>query len=150
MGTPSSGLIAELFPQHTENTHLARLSHKHKITNYFRYVDDILLISDPNHTDIQTIVTDFNTLHPNLLFTAETERDNIINYLDISIHKTPKGFKTSIFRKSTSLYTSNHPAQHKYAAVRFLYNRQNSHNLQELNIIHNILHNNSFPITPHK
>jgi hypothetical protein len=96
-----------------------------------------------------------------LLFTAEIERDNNINYLDISIHKTPKELKTSIFRKPTVTdtiipYTSNHPTQHKDTAVRFLYNRLNLYNLQEeeyekeLNIIHNILHNNSFPILPYK
>jgi hypothetical protein len=58
---------------------------KHKIIDYFRYLDDILLIFDPNHTDIQTILTDFNALHPNLHFTAEIEKDNTINYLDLSI-----------------------------------------------------------------
>jgi len=157
---PSSSLIAEIFLQHTENTHLARLSHKHKIINYFRYVDDILLIFDPDHTDIQAILTDFNTLHPNLAFTAEIETD-VIHYLDISIHKTPKGLKTAIFRKPTFTdtiipYMSNNPTQHKYTAVRFLYNRLNSYNLQkqeydkELNVIHNILHNNSFPVPTHK
>jgi len=128
MNAPSSGLIAEFFLQHTENTHLARLAHKHRIIDYFRYVDDILLIFDPNHSDIQSILTDFNELHPNLHFTAETERDNTINYLDFSIHKTPHGLKTSIYSKptfteSTIPYTSNHPTQHKYAVVRFLYNR---------------------------
>jgi len=68
---------------------------------------------------------------------------------------------TSIYRKPTFMdsiipYTSNHPAQYKYAAVRFLFNRLNSYNLnkeeylQELNIIHNILHNNAFQIKQHK
>jgi len=89
MGAPSSGLIAELFLQHTENEHLAHLSHKLRITDYFRYVDDILLIFDPIHTDIPSILTDFNALHSNLHFTAEIKRDNTINYLDISIQKPP-------------------------------------------------------------
>jgi hypothetical protein len=52
MGAPSSGLIAELFLKDTENAHLPHLSHKQRIIDYFRYVDDILLIFDPNHTDI--------------------------------------------------------------------------------------------------
>jgi hypothetical protein len=45
-------------------------------------------------------------------------------------------------------YTSNHPSEHKYAAVRFLYNRLHTYNLQpeeyqqEENTIHNILYNN--------
>jgi len=103
---------------------------------------------------------DFNALHPNFKFTAEIERD-IINYLDISIQKTPNNLKTFIHRKPTFRdtiipYTSNHPTQHKYTAVKFLYNRLNAYNLQEqeykqeLSVIQNILHNNSFPITPQK
>ena len=160
MGAPSSGLITELFLQHTENTHLARLSQKHKIINYFRYVDDILLIFDSNHTYIQAILMDFNTLHLNLKFTAEIERDNIINYLDVSIQKTPNNLKTSIYRKPTFTdtiisYNSNHPTEHKYAAVKFLFNRLNAYNLQEqeykqeLSVIKNNL-NNSYPNTPQK
>jgi hypothetical protein len=160
MGATSSSLIAELFLQHMENVHLARLSYKHGIVDYFRYVDDILLIFDPELTDIQSILTDFNTLHPNLHFTAETERDNTIDYLDISIQKTPHNLITSIYRNPTFTdsiipYSSNHHKQHKYAAVKFLYNRLNSYGLQEKeykqerNIIH-ILHNNSFPLTPQK
>jgi hypothetical protein len=96
MGAPSPGLIAEFFLQHTKNIHLARLSQNHKIINYFRYVDDILLIFNSKHADIQTILTGFNMLHPNLQFTVEVERDNTINYSDVSIHKTPNNLKTSI------------------------------------------------------
>jgi hypothetical protein len=81
MGAPSSGLIAEISLQHTEHQHMAELSTKHKIINYFRYVDDILIIYDSNHSDIQAILADINTLHPNLQFTSETEKDNTINYL---------------------------------------------------------------------
>ena len=67
--------------------------------------------------------------------------------------------ETSIYRKPTFTdtiipYTSNHPTQHKYTAVKFLYNRLNSYYLhkkkyqQVVNISHNILHNNFFPIRP--
>jgi hypothetical protein len=49
-------------------------------------------------------------------------------------------------------YTPNHPTQHKYAAVRFHYNRLHTYNLQlddydtEVTAIQNILYNNAFPI----
>ena len=89
MGTPTSGLISEFLLQNLEHLHLAHISNKHKIINYLRYVDDILLIFDSNHTNIQNILDDFNTIHPNLKFTAETETNNKINYLDVTIHKTP-------------------------------------------------------------
>jgi hypothetical protein len=69
--------------------------------------------------------------------------------------------RTATFRKPTFTdtiipFTSNHPTHHKYATVKFLYTRLDTYNLQqeedlqELNVIHNILHNNSFPIKPQK
>jgi hypothetical protein len=117
-------------------------------------VDNILLIIDSNHSNIQKILDDFNSLHPKLQFTAETEKDHTWNFLDISIHRIPTNMRTTIFRKLTFTdtfipFTSNHPAHHKYATVKFLYNRLDTYSLQqeeylqELNVIHNILHNNS-------
>ena len=96
MGAPTSGLIAEFFLQIIENIHLTHLSDKHMFAGYFSYVDDILLIYDSNHTNIQDISKDLNTLQPNLKFTTETETDNKLNYLNINIHITPTGWKTSI------------------------------------------------------
>jgi hypothetical protein len=87
MGTQSSGLIAEMFLQNIEYLHLAHLTHKHKIINYWRYVDDIVLIFDSNHTNIQEILDDFNALRPKLHFTAEAERDHTISHLDPHQHK---------------------------------------------------------------
>jgi hypothetical protein len=134
MGAPSSGLIAEFFLQHTEHQHMARLSKK-QIINDFRYVDDILITFDPNHSDIQSILADFNTLHPNLQFTAEMEQNKTINYLDITIHRTPYNWKVAIYSKPTFTdtiipYTSNHPPQHKHAAIKFLHNRLHTYDLQ--------------------
>ena len=116
---------------------------------------------DSTHINIHEILQDFNDLHPKLQFTAETEKDHTLSYLDITMLRKPADIKTSIYRKPTFMdtiipYTSNHSAQHKYAAVRFLFNRRDSYNLeqevylQELNIIHNILYNNTFQIKPHK
>ena len=84
MGAPSSGLIAEIFLQYIEHLHLPNLTEKHKIIDYYRYVDNILIVFDTNQSSIQDITNDFNSLHPKLQFTAETETDRNINYLDIS------------------------------------------------------------------
>ncbi len=59
------------FLKHIENLHITHKTQKHKIITHFRYVDDILLTFDSNHTNIQAITTDFNTRHPNLYFTVE-------------------------------------------------------------------------------
>ena len=160
MGATSSSIISEIFLKHIEHTHLPHLNQKHRLVNYIWYVD-ILLIYDSQHTDLHSILYDFNSLHQNLHFTGEIEHNNTINYLDIIIHKTPSNIKISVYRKPTFAhtiipYTSIHPTQHKYAAVRFLYNCLNTYQLQpaeyqlEENIIHNILHNNTFPILPKK
>jgi len=160
VGAPSSSIISEIFLQHIEHTYLLHLTQKHKLVNYVRYVDGILLIFDSQTTDLHSILYDFNFLHPNLHFIEELEHNNTINYLEITIHKTPTNVKISVNRKPTFTdtiitYTSNHPTQHKYAAIRFLYNRLNTYQLlpaeyqQEENIIH-IVHNNAFPILPQK
>jgi len=119
MAAPSSGLIAEIFIHHIEHSQLTCLTQKPKIINYCRYVDDIILIFDFDHSNIQKILDDFNSLHPKLQFTAETEKDHTSNFLDISIHRTPTNMITAIFRNPTftdtvSPFTSNHPTHHKY------------------------------------
>jgi len=86
MGVPSTGILSEIFMQYTETSHIAHLTKKHVIINYFCYVDDILIL-DSAHTNIQSILTYFNSIHPNLHFTTETEQNNAINYLDIPFTK---------------------------------------------------------------
>jgi len=76
MVAPTSGTIVEFFLQHLEDTDLTHLSKKHNIAAYFHYVDDILLIYDSHHTDINNIQNDFTNIHPNMKFTAEMESDN--------------------------------------------------------------------------
>jgi hypothetical protein len=146
MGAPSSSIISEIFLQYIEHTHLPSIALKHNLLDYHRYVDDILLIE---HTDIHSILKDFNSIHNKLQFTHETETHNTLNYLDISIIRSPYSVNVGIYRKPTFTdsiipFTSNHPIQHKYAAIKFLHTRLNSYSLlgteytKEKDIIQNI------------
>jgi hypothetical protein len=90
MGAPSSSIISEIFLQHTEHTHLPRLTQKHKLINYVRYVDDILILFDPQLTDLHSLLRDFNFLLPNVHFTEEIEQNNSINNVH---HKTVQKHK---------------------------------------------------------
>ena len=101
MGVPSSAILSDVFLQYIETSHIATLATKCLIIEYFLYVDDILLIFDSTLSNTQSILTDFNSIHPNLHFTAETESNNTINCLDISIHKTEYNVQISNFRKPT-------------------------------------------------
>jgi hypothetical protein len=95
VGVPSTGILSKIFMQYIETSHIAHLTKKHTIINYFHYVDDILIF-DPAHTNIQTILIYFNSIHPNLHFTAETEQNNAINYFDISIHRIEHNKQTAL------------------------------------------------------
>ena len=74
MGALSSSILSEIFLQYIEASHIASIAKNHMIINYFRYVDDILLIFNSTQTNTQSILTDFNSIHPNLHFTTETEQ----------------------------------------------------------------------------
>ena len=92
-----------------EHTHLPGLAEKHKLVNYFRFVDDILIIYDSQHTNINAILSDFNSIHPKMLYTDETEQNNTINYLDITIHKK----LTNVMIKNLHVYTYIMSADHR-------------------------------------
>ena len=49
MGSPISNIIAEIFLQDLENSHLKQILDKQNITFYTRYADDILLIYNTKH-----------------------------------------------------------------------------------------------------
>jgi hypothetical protein len=160
MGAPSSGILSEIFLQKLENTKPIDIANELQLITYHRYVDDILIVYDIRHTDINTITTKFNEMHPNLHFTHETELTNTINYLDVTINRRNNHVDIAICRKPTYTdaiipYTSNHPPAHKYAAIRYMYNRlesyqlNNAHYSQEYNTIQNILYNNKFPLQTH-
>jgi hypothetical protein len=127
MGSPSSGVIFEIFLQQLEYSKLADIANDLQLINYLRYVDDILVIYDERITNINTITNSFDDMHPNLQFTYETEQNNKINYLDITIIRQNDQVDIVVYRKPTYTdsiipYTSNHPAPHKYAAIRYMYN----------------------------
>jgi len=160
MGTPTCGRLSGFFLQKLKHLHLTHLSSKHKIINYIRYIDDILLIFNSKHKHPKHMgQIQCNTRKSKIM--AEIETNNKINYLDVTIHKTPTNWKISMYSKPTFTDTiipcnSNHPAQQKYTAVRFLYNRLNTYKLHkdecktEENIIQNTMYNNAFPTQPHK
>ena len=85
----------------------------------------------------------------------EKEASRSINFLDITIHRAENNFSIDIYRKPT--YTDSiipndscHPTEHKYAAIRYLYNRMNSYQLppdkkdEEKKVIQEILHRNGY------
>ena len=63
---------------------------------------------------------------PKIQFTEEKEKNNKINYLDITITRYNKHIQYAIYRKPTSTNIiipnhSDHPPQHKMAALSLIH-----------------------------
>jgi hypothetical protein len=155
MGAPTSAILAETFIQFLEHNIIYKILEKHHIIDYYRYVDDILIIYNSEHTNIYNTLQEFNTAHHNLKFTLETETQNTINYLDITINKQQDKLTFGIYRKPTTTNSiihnsSCHPNEHKRSAITYLNNRMNTYHLtpenkaQEYTIIKEILTNNGY------
>ena len=157
MGNPTSAILTEVFMQNLEQKYMEHLKNELGIILYIRYADDILCIMTKNNE--KEILTFLNKQHKNIQFTMELEHENTINYLDLTISKNhdTNQLTFEIYRKPTATdtiihATSNHPQQHKIAAIRHLITRLEHTPLtkkgynQELNTIYNIATNNGYTI----
>jgi hypothetical protein len=137
MGAPSSSVLSELYLQFLEHNEILKIISDHKIINYARYVDDIIIIYDHTITNLNQLFNEFNNIHNKIQFTVENEIDNKINHLDITIHRLESSSEYKIYRKPTCTSTvihntSCHPAEHKIMAFNFLLNRLNTYPLNRL------------------
>ena len=90
--------------------------------NTFKYEDDILLLYNGNSIQTKQLHQHINKLHRKLNFTLETEVNNTMNFLDLTITKTDNRHTFNIYRKPTTTLTaihntSNHPTQHEHATI---------------------------------
>ena len=98
----------------------------------------------------------FINISPTLTFTMETENNNHINFLDITIQKSGHEINFNIYRKPTTIdtiipYDSCHTPEQKFAALRYLTHRLTNYPISITNkenkycTIQQILHKNKFP-----
>ena len=102
MGSPISGLFADMVMNELETDCLEKLKSNHDVTPllYTRYVDDALMIVNKNYIDI--VLDIFNSYHERLNFTHELETNNSINFLDITIIREKNNLMYNWYRKPTS------------------------------------------------
>ena len=86
-GAPTSSIFSEIYMQYLEHTKVFDILVKHKLVGLFRYVDDILILYKETTTNIHEILDMFNNISPTLTFTMDTQNDNMINFLYITIQK---------------------------------------------------------------
>ena len=91
MGSPISSTLAEIFIHFIEQTHILteqNNNYANKILYWYRYVDDILLLYNGNSRQTKRLHQYINKLHQKLNFTLETEVNNSMNFLDLTITNT--------------------------------------------------------------
>ncbi|BHF67385.1 hypothetical protein SprV_0301041100 [Sparganum proliferum] len=110
MGSPISGLIAEVVLQRIE--HLVFTKYQPKF--WARYVDDTFAIV--KSSDVEHLKELLNSVDPNIQFTMEAETNNQLPFLDVLVRRCATGqLQTTVFRKATNTrrilhFNSNHPS----------------------------------------
>lgn len=152
MGSPLSPIIADIVLQDLEKKALNML--KFTPSFYLRYVDDIILMSPPseyNHT-----LTIFNSFHPRLQFTIETEVSGTLNFLDLTLILNNNHIHFDWFHKSTFSgrylnFFSQHPMCQKRGTIIGLVDRAISlshpiYHKKNLELCINVLLMNCYPL----
>jgi hypothetical protein len=155
MGSPLGPTLANIFMCHLESKIFSECPKHFKPIFYRRYVDDTFTLFQ-NHDQVTLFLTYINSLHPNIKFTYESEKDGKLNFLDMTIIKQNRSFATSIYRKPTYSdlginYFSYIPYIFKINAIKTLIYR--AYHLcsdfsfidKEFNFLINFFKNNCFP-----
>jgi len=105
MSSPLSPIISYLVLQDLEQLAMTQLPIQFPI--YFRYVDNILLVTPTEFFD--TILDIFNSFHERLQFTLEISNSDRINFLDVIIIIDGQSFRLlqKPFREDTSISIPN-------------------------------------------
>jgi hypothetical protein len=111
MGAPTSAILADTVIQYLEHKIISQILKKHQIIDYYRYVDDILIIYNEQDTNIQSTLDKFNNIHPKIKFTIEQESLNMIHCLDLTITKNTIDWH-SIYIGNPPLQTPLYPVIH--------------------------------------
>jgi hypothetical protein len=130
MGSPLSGILAELYLNHFENKYLLSNNNIHhkNIIAYHRYVDDTFCVFNGSLRQLENMKKYMNSINNQIRFTLETEDNNCLNFLDLTLIKQKDCFKFNIYRKPTTTNItihadSYHPWSQKMAAYNAFVHR---------------------------
>ncbi|XP_071579386.1 uncharacterized protein [Temnothorax nylanderi] len=152
MESPLSPILADMVMEDLETHCLSLLDFDVRV--YLRYVDDVFTIV-PKRA-INVLLEAFNGYHPRLRFTYEIETGDSLPFLDTIVIRDGDELITNWYRKPTFSgryinYFSNHPLKYKINSINnlvdhaILLSDERFHHAN-INIIKNILVDNSFPI----
>jgi hypothetical protein len=153
MGSHLGPMFANIFMGHLERKLADEIDKSCKC--YFRFMDDTFCVVR-NRSEVERLLNNFNSAHPNLSFTSEIECCDSLPFLDVRVHRRRDGSTAfSIFRKKTwtGVYTNFHsfvPLAYKRGVVRSLFLRalrlcSSEYIDEECDFIKNSLVRNAYP-----
>ena len=127
MGSPASPLAANLFLSHLEQHFINNCPHDFKPLFYRRYLDDTFVIFN-NESQAQDFFNYVNRQHCNIKFTMETENQNSLSFLDVTVTRENGQLSTTVFRKKTftgqgTNFFSNIYHRYKISVIKTLIHR---------------------------
>ena len=152
MGSSLSPALADLVLEKLISSTMAIV--EDSVSFMSRYVDDLLLIIQEDQVD--NVLAQFNSFHPNVQFTIERELDKKLNFLELTIcRNNDNTLTTTWFRKTTASlrymnFYSNHSLAQKISIIRMLGKRLQlfcgSDTMErERDEVFRILKNNDYP-----
>ena len=157
MGSPLGPTIANIFLCYHESVWLDECPLSYLPKFYKRYVDDIFVVFK-SENDVLLFKSYLNGKHENISFSNEVEENNVLAFLDVSVHRDEHNkMSTGIYRKSSfsgvfSNFFSYIPISYKRGLVMTLiyrcFNLASNYHTFHLEVIKltTILRKNAYPL----
>ena len=153
MGSPLSATLANVVMEESETKIINELTYYIKF--YYRYIDDTSICLPKNK--INDILSKFNKIHSELIFTLEKSVNDSINFLDLNIKVENNKIITSWYRKDVWSgrylnFYSNHSLSNKIGIIYSLTDRaillshDKLHSENLLNLVKETLIKNGYPL----
>ncbi|XP_041989067.1 uncharacterized protein LOC121740442 [Aricia agestis] len=156
MGSPLAPIIANIWMEHFE--YLALATGPCTVKLWKRYVDDVFCIINGGQQKIEQYVNYLNSIHPEIKFTYEMEKNRCLAFLDLEIKVKEDGtLSHTVYRKATHTdrylhASSHHHPRHLQSVISSLTNR--AHNLcdpehlpKELTHVQEVLRRNGYKVS---
>jgi hypothetical protein len=127
MGGPLSRLLADLIVENKIEKQIKKHPRWKKVWDWVRLIDDTLSAWQ-SEEEFDEFFEYLNTLHPDIKWTCEKEKEGKLAIFDIQIIREGEAILTTVFRKSSNSdryihYSSEQAWREKSSAIRTLRNR---------------------------
>ncbi|XP_062837651.1 uncharacterized protein LOC134299269 [Anolis carolinensis] len=127
MGSPLSPVVANFYMEYFEKQALETAPKKPTV--WFRYVDDTFTIWSHGEEELSKFLDHLNSIHPNIQFTMEKEKEGKLPFLDVLVIRKPnQQLGHTVYRKPTHTdrylhKNSNHHPSQKRSTIKALTDR---------------------------